>query len=104
MRIRLGEPLFLGEEILRRQAAILEETEHASTHLVRSRLRHGIDDRAGGASILRVVLTGDDLEFLDRLDRRSCLRPGALSDHVVVVVAAVEHVVVVAWILTVHAD
>src|SRR5262249_53432602 len=38
LRVRLRESLLLGEEILRRQAAILEEAECAAPKLIRARL------------------------------------------------------------------
>ena len=72
--------------------------------LVGAGLGHRVHDRAGGAAELGVELVGDDLELLDRLDRRPRLHPRALPDHVVVVVAAVDRVVVVARILAVDAD
>ena len=67
-------------------------------------LGDGVDDRAGGPAELGVELVGDHLEFLDRFDWRPRLRPRPLADDVVVVVAAVQHVVVVARVLAVDGD
>src|SRR6185503_12296473 len=82
----------------------LEIAGAAAADLVGAGLGDGVDHGAGGAAELGVELIGDDLELLDGFDRRPRLRPGALPDDVVVVVAAVQHVVVVARILAVDAD
>src|SRR4051812_7232170 len=90
LRVGLRQPFLLREEVLGRQTAILEEPEGASPKIVRARFGDGVDHRSGGAAVLRIVLPGNDLELLDRLDRRARLRACALPDHVVVVVAAIE--------------
>ncbi len=104
LRVRLRQALLLREEVLLGHLAALEVAEPGPADLVRARLRDRIDDGPRGPAELRVVLVRQHLEFLDRLDRRPRLRARALPDDVVVVVAAVEHVVVVAWILPVDRD
>ena len=59
------------------------ELVHGAAQLVRARLQRHVHDAAGGAAVLRIVAVGDDLEFLDRVDRR----------HVGDVVAALNRVV-----------
>ena len=81
-----------------------KKPKRAAAQVVGARLRHSVDHRAGRPPELGVELVGDDLELLDRLDRRPRLHPGALPDDVVVVVAAVDRVVVVSRILAVDAD
>ena len=93
-----------GEEVTLGQARVLEETESAAAEAVGALLGHGVDHRARRPAELRVELTGQHLELLDRLDRRPRLRARALPDHVVVVVRTVEHVVVVPRVLPVDAD
>ena len=102
--VGLGQVALLGQEVLGREAAVLEVAEGAAVHHVGPALDHGVDHGARRPSELGVVLAGDDLELLDRLDRRPRLHAGALADDVVVVVAAVDGVVVVARILPVDAD
>src|SRR5262245_40266380 len=104
LRVRLGQPLLLRKEILGRQAAVLEEAERAAPHLIGAGLGHRVDDGPRRPTVLRIVLAGDDLEFLNRLNRRPRLRARALTNDVVVIVAAIEHVVVIAWILAIDAD
>ena len=57
-------------------------------------LRHGVDDRAGCASPLRVELVRQNLHFCDRLVGRARLAADVRSALVVGVVRAVEHDVV----------
>ena len=102
--IGLPRALLNREVVLFRQAPILHEGEGRAAKLVRARLGDGVDHRARRAAVLGIVLPGDDLEFLNRFDRRPRLGPRALPDDVVVVVAAVEHVVVVPGILAVHGN
>ena len=104
LRLRLVEPVLLDEEVLLREARILPQPGGNAMKRVRPLLADGIDDRTRGASELRIVLVGDDLEFGDRLERRARLRSRALSNDIVVVVGAVEHEVVIAGVQTVHAD
>jgi len=91
------------EEVLLRHRCILKVAAEQSFEFVRSLFGHRIDDRAVRAAELGIVLACDDLEFLNGVKRRTRLRAGALSDDVIVVVAAVEHVVVVARVLSVDA-
>ena len=92
LRVGLGKVALLREVILRRPVRVLSKSERTAVEDIGSRLGDRIDDRARGAAELRVELIGDDLELLDGLDGRPRLRPGALADDVVVVVAAVQHV------------
>jgi len=55
-----------------RQRGILEERS-AAVEVVGALLRHRVDHRADGAAVLGVELAGDDLELLDRFDRRARL-------------------------------
>src|SRR4051812_21548714 len=86
LRVRLREPFLLRKEIFGGQTAVLEEPEGAAAKLIGACFRDSVDDGAGRAAVLRVVLSGNDLELLYRLDRRPRLRPRALADHVVVIV------------------
>src|SRR4029079_17598516 len=75
LRVRFRQTLFLREEVLRRQVPILEEGKPGAAELVGARLGNGVDYRTRGAAVLRVVLAGDDLEFLNRFNpcpRLSC--------------------------------
>jgi len=101
--VGLLQVVLLREVVLLGQRGVLDERESAAAEAVGPALRDRVDDRAGGAPELGVVLVGQYLELLDRLERRPRLGPGALADHVVVVVPAVEQVVVVAGILAVDA-
>ncbi len=100
--VGLVEVALLGEVVLRGPVGILPEGEGAAVKVVRSALGHRVDDGAGRAPELGVELVGDDLELLDGLDGGPRLRAGALTDDIVVVVAAVQHVVVAARIRSVH--
>jgi hypothetical protein len=102
--VRLGRSVLLREVVLARQVGILKVLERAAVPDVGPRLGDRVDDRAGGPAELGVELVGDYLEFLDGFDRGPGLGARPLADDVVVVVAAVQHVVVVARILAVHRD
>ena len=67
-------------------------------------LRHRVDDAAGGRAELGVELARQQLEFLDRFDRRARLRAAVAVVEVVVVAGAIQHVVRVLRRLAVDAD
>ena len=50
--VRLGQVVLLGEEVLGRQAAVLEEAERAAADAVGAGLGHRVDHRAGRAAEL----------------------------------------------------
>ncbi len=102
LRVRLAQLAGPGEIVLGGPIGVLSEAEGAAVKDVGAALGHRVDDRAGRAPELGVELVGDDLELLDRFERGPGLGPGPLSDDVVVVVAAVEHVVVVPRVGAVH--
>ena len=102
--VGLGQVLRADEEVLGGDRRIGPEVEDAAVELVRSLLGDGVDDAAGGAAELGVVLIGEHLEFLDRFERRARLRAEPLAQVVVVVVAAVDHVVVRRRVLAVDVD
>src|SRR6185503_2779380 len=67
--------------------------EQAAVRFVRTRLGDDVDDAAGRASVLRVGAGGDDLKFLDGIERDvdgGALAAHLLAEEAVVVVAAVE--------------
>src|SRR5688572_32275056 len=86
-RIGLVQTLLFDEEVSRRDAGAGEVAERAPPKGVAALLGHRVDDPGRAATVLRVELVGDDLEFLDRLEGRARLCPGAAAAHVVVVVA-----------------
>ncbi len=100
----LGRFVLPGEEVLPGQGRVLQESEGAAVEGVGALLGDGVHDRARRPRELRVELAGQDLELLHRLDRDARLGPGPLSGDVVVVVAAVQHEVVVAGVLPVGDD
>ena len=104
VRVGFGEVALRDEEVRPREARILNVERAAPGETVRALLGDRVDDGAGRAAELGVVLVRDHLQFLKPLERHPRLRSRALADHVVVVVGAVEHVVVVARIHAVHAD
>jgi hypothetical protein len=53
-------------------------------------LRHRVDDARDGGAVFGVELVGDDLELLDRLERRARLRSRAAAAEVVVVAPTIH--------------
>ncbi len=81
--IRLRLVVHLQEVLGRIERLAAQELVDRAVQIVRAGLQRHVDDAAGGAAVLRVVAVGDDLELLDRVDRR----------HVGDVVAALNRVV-----------
>ena len=71
-------------------AALVKKPISAAVVGVGALLGDGIDDARQRGAVLGVELVRHDLEFLDRLERRTGLRAGAAAAQVVVVAAAVE--------------
>jgi len=91
--ILLGHLLLLFRERSRVQRVVAAEREPAPVQGVRAALGDDVEDRAVAAAVLRVEPLGDQLEFLNRLERKHLEQA---ADRVVVVVAAVDDVVDVA--------
>src|SRR5262249_15013837 len=71
-----------------------EVSEDNAPERIRALFRDGVDDRAGRTAELGVVLIRQDLELLNRFERRSRLATDAAAQRIVGVVAAVESDVV----------
>ncbi len=96
--VRLRAAGLVQEEVVRIEAIVAQELEHAAVEVVRARLDLQVHDAAERLTELGRVGAGLDLELLERVDAREDhdrLQPG------LVVVDAVEHVVVVAGALAV---
>ena len=88
--VDVGQLLRLGPGVHR---VIAERREEAALEIVRAALRHDVHHAAVAAAVLGLVALGDEVEFLDGLEREQLQEP---ADRVVVVVAAVNLVVDVA--------
>src|SRR5262249_25959865 len=93
-RRRLRQSLRSNEVVFRGEGVRRGGREHHALELVGSALGDRVHDRAAGAAELRVVHAGEDLDLLNRLDRRAYLRPRAGAERIVAVVAAVYRDVV----------
>ena len=91
-RLGLVEILLLDEEILRGHRRVGEVAERAAVPEVGALLGDRVDDAGGGGAVLGVELVRDDLELLDRFERRPRLRARAAAAQVVVVAPAVHQV------------
>ena len=81
--------------------------EAASVHLVRSRLCDDVDDASRSAPEFRVGSAGDNLEFLDRVQRdinRRALSAELFSEEAVVVVTPIEADVIEDAALTIEVN
>ena len=81
-----------------------KNTNAAPRRLVGARLRHRVDDAAGGQPVLGVELAAQQLELLHRFDRHARLRAAVAAVERVVVVRPVHRVVDVADVLAGDAD
>ena len=90
LRLRLGEIVLRDEEIPRRHGVVREAAEQRAVEDVAALLGDRIDNCAGGAAELGVVLVGEHLEFLHRLERRAHLAAARAAEIVVVVAGAVD--------------
>src|SRR5262249_51459377 len=64
--IAVERRLLRVEEVARVELAVAQKLKNASVKLVRARLKNGGHHAAGGSSILRRILVGQDAEFADR--------------------------------------
>ena len=89
-RFGLGEVVLRDKKVLRRHLVVRVRVEEAAVKRVRALLGDHVDDRAGRAAELGVVLIGQHLEFLHGVERRTNLAAARGAEIVVVVPAAVD--------------
>ena len=103
-RVGLVQILLRDEEILVRHRRVGEVADRAAVPPVGALLGDRVDDAGGGGAVLGVELVGDDLELLNRFERRPRLRARAAAAQVVVVAPAVHQVHDAAPVLAVDGD
>ena len=102
--VGLPFPRLLGEDRRRGHGRVRQVPERGSAKGVAPPLRDGVHDAACRPTEFDVELVGLDLEFFNRLQGRSRLRPRGGGRVVVCVVPAVEHKGDLVAALTVDAD
>ena len=102
--VGLFEVVLIHEEVLGAHRLVRVEHEPRAVERVGARLGHRVDDRAGGAAELGVVLPDEDLRLLHALDRHAHLAAVVLAQVVVVVPGAVDEERVVARVHAVGRD
>ena len=102
--VGLVEIVLVHEEVLGAHRLVRVEQEPGAVEAVGARLGHRVDDGAGGAAELGVVLADQDLRFLHALDRHAHLAAVVLAQVVVVVPGAVDQERVVARVHAIGRD